>query len=221
MFFFFLSERVPRMNNTQLASTGTLISSKHNSSGFHPSLSHSFHNLAQLPPSYETVMKPELNRYSSLKRLGEYVKEKKQRAVCYFRALLVLRGSLWGCSGMGWLCYEQMLSVPYTYCKFKLQLRYKKLLLKLKDTLISHFLEYREKPGWIFWILQLQARAQQCSAQLPFLPAPPAVGRGLYSWCKRYPTAKHVPHPNPRANVHPQPLPFTPVPVQPRFRLHG
>uniref|UniRef100_A0A8C1G5S5 Shisa family member 7 n=1 Tax=Cyprinus carpio TaxID=7962 RepID=A0A8C1G5S5_CYPCA len=49
----------------------TLLSSKHNNSGFHPSFSHSFHNLAQLPPSYETVMKPELNRYSSLKRLGE------------------------------------------------------------------------------------------------------------------------------------------------------
>ncbi|XP_005159547.1 protein shisa-7 isoform X2 [Danio rerio] len=62
-------KRVPRMNNTQLASTGTLLSSKHNNSGFHPSFSHSFHNLAQLPPSYETVMKPELNRYSSLKRL--------------------------------------------------------------------------------------------------------------------------------------------------------
>lgn len=68
-------ERVLRMNNTQLASTGTLISSKHNSSGFHPSLSHSFHNLAQLPPSYETVMKPELNRYSSLKRLERNLEE--------------------------------------------------------------------------------------------------------------------------------------------------
>ncbi|XP_051520593.1 protein shisa-6 isoform X2 [Myxocyprinus asiaticus] len=62
-------KRVPRMNNTQLVSTGTLLSSKHSNSGFHPSLSHSFHNLAQLPPSYETVMKPEINRYSSLKRL--------------------------------------------------------------------------------------------------------------------------------------------------------
>ena len=76
------------MNNTaQLSSGPTLISSgskgpggvggsgimgssmRHNSS--HPSFSHSFHNLAQLPPSYETVMKPELNRYSSLKKLGE------------------------------------------------------------------------------------------------------------------------------------------------------
>uniref|UniRef100_A0AAY5EN11 Shisa N-terminal domain-containing protein n=1 Tax=Electrophorus electricus TaxID=8005 RepID=A0AAY5EN11_ELEEL len=35
----------------------------------HPTLSHSFHNLAQLPPSYEAVMKPEINRYCSLKRL--------------------------------------------------------------------------------------------------------------------------------------------------------
>ncbi|XP_065143995.1 protein shisa-7 isoform X1 [Paramisgurnus dabryanus] len=68
-------ERVPRMNNNQLASMGTLISSKHNSSGFHPSLSHSFHNLAQLPPSYETVTKPELNRYSSLKRLERNLDE--------------------------------------------------------------------------------------------------------------------------------------------------
>lgn len=65
------------MNNNQLASMGTLISSKHNSSGFHPSLSHSFHNLAQLPPSYETVTKPELNRYSSLKRLGECMSTKQ------------------------------------------------------------------------------------------------------------------------------------------------
>ncbi|XP_059411962.1 protein shisa-6-like isoform X1 [Carassius carassius] len=68
-------ERVPRMNNTQLASTGTLLSSKHNNSGYHPSFSHSFHNLAQLPPSYETVMKPELNRYSSLKRLEKNLDE--------------------------------------------------------------------------------------------------------------------------------------------------
>lgn len=42
---------------------------RHNSS--HPSFSHSFHNLAQLPPSYEATMKPEISRYSSLKRLGE------------------------------------------------------------------------------------------------------------------------------------------------------
>lgn len=73
------------MNNTpQLSSGPTLLSSsakgpsggsfsgggmRHNSS--HPSFSHSFHNLAQLPPSYEAAMKPEINRYSSLKRLGE------------------------------------------------------------------------------------------------------------------------------------------------------
>ncbi|XP_062301834.1 protein shisa-7 [Osmerus eperlanus] len=79
-------ERVPRMNNNQLASSGgsTLISSKLKNSissgpgavpgpGLyshpHPSFSHSFHNLAQLPPSYDAVMKPEINRYSSLKRL--------------------------------------------------------------------------------------------------------------------------------------------------------
>ncbi|XP_072564832.1 protein shisa-7-like isoform X1 [Paramormyrops kingsleyae] len=63
-------ERPPHMNNTTLASTGTLLSSKHsNASAPHPSLSHSFHNLAQLPPSYETSTKSEMNRYSSLKRL--------------------------------------------------------------------------------------------------------------------------------------------------------
>ncbi|XP_020356082.1 protein shisa-7 isoform X1 [Oncorhynchus kisutch] len=67
-------ERVPRMNNAQLASTGTLLTSKHNnSSSLHlhpqPPFSHSFHNLAQLPPSYEVAMKPEINRYSSLKKL--------------------------------------------------------------------------------------------------------------------------------------------------------
>lgn len=35
------------------------------------SCSRSFHNLSHLPPSYEAAMKSELNRYSSLKRLGE------------------------------------------------------------------------------------------------------------------------------------------------------
>ncbi|KAJ8000027.1 hypothetical protein DPEC_G00200550 [Dallia pectoralis] len=73
-------KRVPRMNNTQLASTGTVLTSKHNNSfTLHshqqPSFSHSFHNLAQLPPSYETVMKPEINRYSSLKRLEKDLDE--------------------------------------------------------------------------------------------------------------------------------------------------
>ncbi|XP_055732152.1 protein shisa-7-like isoform X2 [Salvelinus fontinalis] len=64
-------KRVPRMNNAQLASTGTLLTGKHNNSGMHPQppFSHSFHNLAQLPPSYEAAMKPEISRYSSLKRL--------------------------------------------------------------------------------------------------------------------------------------------------------
>ncbi|XP_028298593.1 protein shisa-7-like isoform X1 [Gouania willdenowi] len=82
-------ERGPRMNNTpQLSSGPKLISSstkgpsgvggvmggvmggggmRHNSS--HPNFSHSFHNLAQLPLSYEATMKPEISRYSSLKRL--------------------------------------------------------------------------------------------------------------------------------------------------------
>lgn len=75
------------MNNTpQLSSGPKLLSSsgkgpssgggilgggmRHNSS--HPSFSHSFHDLAQLPPSYELTMKPEISRYSSLKKLGEW-----------------------------------------------------------------------------------------------------------------------------------------------------
>ncbi|XP_015237003.1 PREDICTED: protein shisa-7-like isoform X1 [Cyprinodon variegatus] len=85
-------ERGPRMNNTsQLPSGATLISGsgkgtggpgiggilsgsmRHNSS--HPSFSHSFHNLAQLPPSYEAAMKPELSRYSSLKKLEKELDE--------------------------------------------------------------------------------------------------------------------------------------------------
>lgn len=61
------------MNNAQLTSTGMLISSKTNNAGHHLTISHSFHNLAQLPPTYEAVMKPDINRYSSLKRLGECV----------------------------------------------------------------------------------------------------------------------------------------------------
>uniref|UniRef100_A0A3P9ID48 Shisa family member 7 n=1 Tax=Oryzias latipes TaxID=8090 RepID=A0A3P9ID48_ORYLA len=87
-------ERGPRMNNTpQLSSGPKLISGsgkgpggvgvggsgfmggsmRHNSS--HPSFSHSFHNLAQLPPSYEMAMKPEINRYSSLKKLEKELDE--------------------------------------------------------------------------------------------------------------------------------------------------
>ncbi|XP_070840143.1 protein shisa-7 isoform X1 [Chaetodon trifascialis] len=87
-------ERGPRMNNTpQLSSGPALLSGsgkgpggggvigssimgggmRHNSS--HPSFSHSFHNLAQLPPSYELSMKPELSRYSSLKRLEKELDE--------------------------------------------------------------------------------------------------------------------------------------------------
>ncbi|KAI1885856.1 hypothetical protein AGOR_G00208080 [Albula goreensis] len=69
-------ERVPRMNNAQLATSGTLLSSKHNNtSAPHPSFHHSLHNLAQLPPSYETAMKPEINRYCSLKRLEKDLDE--------------------------------------------------------------------------------------------------------------------------------------------------
>ncbi|XP_041665977.1 protein shisa-7-like [Cheilinus undulatus] len=87
-------KRGPRMNNTpQLSSGPKLISSsvkgpgsgrdmggsifgggmRHNSS--HPSFSHSFHNLAQLPPSYELAMKPEITRYSSLKKLEKELDE--------------------------------------------------------------------------------------------------------------------------------------------------
>ncbi|XP_062321761.1 protein shisa-7 [Osmerus eperlanus] len=62
-------ERTPRMNNAQLATGGTLLSSKHNNTKSQPAFHHSLHNLAQLPPSYESATKPELNRYSSLKRL--------------------------------------------------------------------------------------------------------------------------------------------------------
>ncbi|XP_075969085.1 protein shisa-7 [Anarhichas minor] len=84
-------ERGARMNNTSQLSSGPALLSgsgkgggggggsmigggmRHNSS--HPSFSHSFHNLAQLPPSYETAMKPEINRYSSLKRLEKELDE--------------------------------------------------------------------------------------------------------------------------------------------------
>lgn len=66
-------ERTPRMNNAQLAAGGTLLSSKHNNTKSQPAFHHSLHNLAQLPPSYESATKPELNRYSSLKRLGKYI----------------------------------------------------------------------------------------------------------------------------------------------------
>ncbi|XP_029023606.1 protein shisa-6 isoform X2 [Betta splendens] len=83
-------KRGPRMNNTpQLSSGPSLLSGsgkgpsvgggilggsmRHNSS--HPSFSHSFHNLAQLPPSYEAAMKPEISRYSSLKRLEKELDE--------------------------------------------------------------------------------------------------------------------------------------------------
>ncbi|XP_062848602.1 protein shisa-7 [Trichomycterus rosablanca] len=63
-------ERASRMNNMQMTSGGTLKPNKHtNAMKPQPSFHQSLHNLAQLPPSYEAAMKPELNRYSSLKRL--------------------------------------------------------------------------------------------------------------------------------------------------------
>lgn len=75
------AERTPRMNNAQLAAGGTLLSSKHNNTKSQPSFHHSLHNLAQLPPSYESATKPELNRYSSLKRLGEYLHFRKEETI--------------------------------------------------------------------------------------------------------------------------------------------
>ncbi|KAM3872954.1 protein shisa-7 [Diretmus argenteus] len=68
-------ERTPRMNNAQLAAGGTLLSNKHNNTKSQPAFHHSLHNLAQLPPSYESATKPELNRYSSLKRLEKGLDE--------------------------------------------------------------------------------------------------------------------------------------------------
>ncbi|XP_066539817.1 protein shisa-7 [Hoplias malabaricus] len=63
-------EHAPRMNNMQMTTGGTLKPNKHtNAMKPQPSFHHSLHNLAQLPPSYEAAMKPEINRYSSLKRL--------------------------------------------------------------------------------------------------------------------------------------------------------
>ncbi|XP_061521438.1 protein shisa-7-like [Phycodurus eques] len=44
-------------------------------SGSRASFSHSFHNLAQLPPSYEAAMQPEISRYSSLKKLEKELDE--------------------------------------------------------------------------------------------------------------------------------------------------
>lgn len=67
------------MNNAQLAAGGTLLSSKHNNTKSQPAFHHSLHNLAQLPPSYESATKPELNRYSSLKRLGKYLHFRETR----------------------------------------------------------------------------------------------------------------------------------------------
>lgn len=85
--------------------------------------------------------------------------------------------------------------------------------------LIFIFPCYREKLGWIFWILQLQAKARQCTTQLPLLPAPPALGWWLHTGCPRYPPAKHFPHAHPHAqfHFHPQSLPITPDAVQPHI----
>ena len=58
------------MNNAQLATGGTLLSSKHNNTKNQPAFHHSLHNLAQLPPSYESATKPELNFYSQCLKKG-------------------------------------------------------------------------------------------------------------------------------------------------------
>ncbi|KAM4650504.1 protein shisa-7 [Discoglossus pictus] len=52
-----------RMNNIQLPTSAT----KYNTLSF----SRSFHNLSHLPPSYESAIKSDISRYSSLKRLAE------------------------------------------------------------------------------------------------------------------------------------------------------
>uniref|UniRef100_A0A8C5MKN8 Shisa family member 7 n=1 Tax=Leptobrachium leishanense TaxID=445787 RepID=A0A8C5MKN8_9ANUR len=63
-----------RMNNIQFPAAST----KYNTMSF----SRSFHNLSHLPPSYETAIKSDISRYSSLKRLAEkdmddfYIKRK-------------------------------------------------------------------------------------------------------------------------------------------------
>ncbi|XP_037119835.1 protein shisa-7-like [Syngnathus acus] len=68
--------RMNNMSTPQLSSGPKLISSRGGVMGgelwrgpSHASFSHSFHNLAQLPPSYEATVKPEITRYSSLKKL--------------------------------------------------------------------------------------------------------------------------------------------------------
>uniref|UniRef100_H3CRN8 Shisa family member 7a n=1 Tax=Tetraodon nigroviridis TaxID=99883 RepID=H3CRN8_TETNG len=80
-------QRTPRMNNAQLAAGGTLLSSKHNNTKSQPSFHHSLHNLAQLPPSYESATKPELNRYSSLKRLASRERLSKNQQHQYYKAM--------------------------------------------------------------------------------------------------------------------------------------
>ncbi|KAG9482636.1 protein shisa-7 [Eleutherodactylus coqui] len=63
-----------RINNIQLPTSST----KYNTMSF----SRSFHNLSHLPPSYESAIKSDISRYSSLKKLAEkdmddfYIKRK-------------------------------------------------------------------------------------------------------------------------------------------------
>ncbi|XP_019745859.1 protein shisa-7-like [Hippocampus comes] len=84
-------KRGARMNNMstpQLSSGPKLIASSGKSLGggpfagsgmrhstSHASFSHSLHNLAQLPPSYEAAVKPQITRYSSLKKLERELDE--------------------------------------------------------------------------------------------------------------------------------------------------
>ncbi|XP_057683154.1 protein shisa-6-like [Corythoichthys intestinalis] len=82
-------KRGARMNNLgtpQLSSGPKLIASSSSGKGLslgggmrhsssQASFSHSFHNLAQLPPSYEAAVKPEISRYSSLKKLERELDE--------------------------------------------------------------------------------------------------------------------------------------------------
>uniref|UniRef100_H3CJE0 Shisa family member 7 n=1 Tax=Tetraodon nigroviridis TaxID=99883 RepID=H3CJE0_TETNG len=67
----FPQQAPPPAPNTPPPSVSPVM--RHSSS--HHSFSHSFHNLAQLPPSYELALKPEISRYSSLKKLGEWLGE--------------------------------------------------------------------------------------------------------------------------------------------------
>ncbi|XP_077405815.1 protein shisa-7-like [Vanacampus margaritifer] len=61
------SSKVP--GGSMMGGGAMLAGSGMRHSASHASFSHSFHNLAQLPPSYEAAVKPEICRYSSLKKL--------------------------------------------------------------------------------------------------------------------------------------------------------